>query len=363
MPGIGAALGNFLGKAGQRIGPELEQAAVQQAGAQIGASIGSKVTNAPHQLRERLASAESFATSPSSFGSTPLDNWFPEFRHSIFVAVSGGPQARLKDIWHLAVATAFGRFRQRIATFNGASVDCIWDVTDKSVGIRITYGSNGLIAAALGHIGINGESAVEVIQRGPSSETIGAGWAGFLQTIPQLLNRGGAAKAIGGRITPNTTGSLEEPTTPGNYKREGALERVGVEGPGILQDDGRLITTALKINPDVQPPRPPADFNLVALLSNSLTDPCYLPCKPPDAGFQVEEPQSYYFYEPGTHNEIGREFIEQAEQLVTEFLDLFPELGVDGVPIATNATAPVVPNECNANVADLVANPDNLIGG
>jgi hypothetical protein len=296
---LGASAGGraAVGAAESGLAGEAESAAVQQIGAQLGSSVGQ----APANLRAKMGALERMTESPSGMGTTAIDAWFPSFGHTIYVAVSGGPQGRIKDIWQLAVATAFGRFRNRIATWAGAAVDCVWDITDKSVAIRISYGSNGLVPFILGQGGIGGTDAVNLIQKGPTEETIGGTWADFIRTFPQLYDQAintNAGRIVGGRIMPRITGVQPVSPTPPYNVRTGNIESVVNTDPGILPDDGRLITTAYKKDPHVQPPRPPFDATLVAVVSQALGTPCYLPCPPPPT-LQVDVPLGYRFYMPG----------------------------------------------------------------
>lgn len=348
MPGLGA-LGGIAKKLGGEALETAKDTAVQQAGAQLGAQVG----NAPFALLHKLGSIEKFVQSPNSFGGTPIDGWFPAFSHTIFVGVQGGPDASLKRIWQLAVSAAFGRLRQRIATFAGVQVECIWDVTEKAVGMRISYGSNGLIPVILAGLGINGESAVEIIQRGPSSETVGGNWAGFLKTYGQLLGKGGDNKgAMGGRMTPVNTAQNDEAgiiiSRPNTY-RSGTLRRDNAFEPdnSKLPDDGRIITTSAYADPNVQPPRPTDYSNIIGIVSNALTAPCYLPCKP-KPGLQVENPTGVRVYSAGNTDLQDRyEVVTQAENWASATNSVPLPLGVDGTPRPTKDTVPEVPDECS----------------
>lgn len=346
MPGIGSLLSGLT----KRVGPELAQQAEGAAAQQIGAQAGSVVANAPHALRQRLGSIEHIAVDPAGIGSTKLDDWFPRFDHTVTVAIAGGPDAHIKDIWELAVATAFGRLRQKINTFAGVHVRCVWDITDKSVAIHIAYGSNGLIASLLG--ARVGRSAVDLIQRGPAAETVGGSWAGFLQTYPQLLNPRSTdvtnkgttnARALGGRLTPTNVGT--SPTETTYVSRAGRLEREDVSKPPLLPDDGRLITTAVRTNPQVQPPRVKDYTDYVAIVSNALTAPCYLPCKP-TAGLQVDNPAGVQFHKPGTEKKVNEVTPLDTAEALAERLLARPTGSLDGVPQPNRQSEPEAPNEC-----------------
>lgn len=357
MPGLGAAFSNVLKSGvGKELVQQAESAAVQQAGAQVAAGV----MNAPHTLRAKLAGVEQYATSPVAMGGTFLDGWFPEFSHSIHVAAAGGPDASIKDVWRLVVATTFGRFRQRIATFSGCRIECTWDITDKAVSMRLSYGSNGLIPVLIAGAGLQGGmSAVEVIQKGPSSETVGAGWSGFLQTYAQLLGKGSNnASAIGGRMTPRVVEPNPNPTTPGDISRSGRLEREDAFVPGVLPDDGRLITTENYANPQVQPPRPANYQDFVGIVSAALTNPCILPCKPP-RGHQVANPSGYRFYNAGNPPDNKDNLIDRAERIAALGVQKGDATGgIDGYPPVAAAQNPTIPNECTVQIAELRANPN-----
>jgi hypothetical protein len=258
-------------------------------------------------IRSRLGAVENITRSPHALGSMGIDAWFPAFSHTILVAVEGGPAADINRVWKLAVSAAFGRFRQRISTFAGAAVECTWDITDKAVAIRISYGSNGLVPHVAGHIG-GGKRALNVIQDGPTSETVGGTWADFLQTWPQIFAREKpAVQVIGGKHVPRQAANAAGDPNPGDLNigipvdRE-AIEDFAIGNPAFMPDDGRIITTSLKTNPHVQPPRPPNDADLVALVSNALTTPCYLPAGPPPTQQVTSRagPHGYYVYPPGS---------------------------------------------------------------
>lgn len=366
MPGIGALVGNFLRSgAGKELVSQAESAAVQQAGAQVGAAV----VNSPHALREKIGRLESYTSSPGGFLSTPLDNWFPRFQHTIHVAVAGGPDTTVKDIWKLAVSAAFGRLRRRIATFAGVRTECIWDISDKTVAIRIVYGSNGLIPAILAitaDSGLNevlkipGQSAVQLIQDGPSPETVGGNWPGFLQTTLSLFGRGTLnALSIGGRPTPKRTATRDDYTTSPNTERGGRLERESAITPPALIDDGRIITTANYLNPDIQPPRPTPYQDYVAIVSQALTAPCYLPCPPP-RGFQNKVRSPVYLYNPGNPPADVEKVVDLAELKAEDAIRKGTSDGLDGTPPPTDAQNPKVPDECAVQNAELRADPNQI---
>lgn len=345
-------LGNALG--GGAFGQNVES----MAGQMVGQKVLGGLSNPGAGIRSRLAAVENATRSPNSLGVTGIDAWFPAFGHTILVAVEGGPGADINRIWKLAVAAAFGRFRQRISTFAGATVDCVWDITDKAVAIRISYASNGLVPHIAGAIA-EGKRALNVIQEGPSAETVGGTWADFLQTWPQIF--AGAkfnGQVLGGKAVPRQAANAVGDPNPAVLNIGIPLDREAIEdfaigNPAFMPDDGRVITTAYKTDPHVQPPRPPDDANLLALVSNALTSPCYLPAGPPET-MQVTSqsgPRGYYIYPPGS--DPGRRTVMSR---ITFFLKrdfdrvLAAALGrgvprtksLDGYPVVTKAVPNVI---------------------
>jgi hypothetical protein len=234
-----------------------------------------------------------------------IDSWFPGFHYSVFVGVKGGPDATLKRIWQLALAIAFGRLRNAVTSFNGVSVDATWDITGKAVGVRISYSGNGLVAHVLGKLNPDGrQSGYQFLQSGPLEETVGGNWPDFLLTSAQLAaapKQG--VQLIGGGLIPQNIAVLNPDLggPQGNFGRlDNNIEREGVDVFPVLPDDGRLITTRAKLDANAQNPKPPvSNAMLVALVSNALAEPCYLPPGPP-AGHQLSNPIPRRVYSPGT---------------------------------------------------------------
>lgn len=67
--------------------------------------------------------------------------------------------------------------------------------------------------------------------------------------------------------------------------RTAAFVAIDTRGRFVLPDTGRVILTAEKNDPRVQPPAPPLDghtrSDYLALVASALTDPCFLPTTPP----------------------------------------------------------------------------------
>jgi len=232
-------------------------------------------------LNEKLWALDSL----SSLRKRVIDGNAPEWQHQISVAVRGGPKADMKRIWRLALSTAFGRYRAAVPTYQAQQIESTWDITDKTVGVKIAYAVSGAIAnVAVGQ----GSKALEYLYNGPSQETVGGSWPDWLRTpgnvagigagglvqglVPGLLVVGGIVRFAAGAAN----GGAARAAAAATQNKDGL---VPADVP-ILEDNGRLITTAYKLDPRVQPPAPDMDY-LIALVSNALTKPCYLPSSPP----------------------------------------------------------------------------------
>lgn len=255
----------------------------------------SLAQQAPYLIQQKLAAVEQRTASPSSLFKTPIDKWLPSFAHTIFVGVSGGPQATLRGIWLLALATAFGRLRARkVGSIGSVSIDGIWDITDKSVGIRLGYEANGL-GSATQQSGEDGKlRPIQMFLKGPSAETTGGDWPDFLpNAVPKALEKRASIRAMGGRLTPQKT--LTE-DTEADVERKLQLQAENYAEFAILPDDGRIITTANKRNPDAQPPKPPTT-DILSLVSSALLSPCYF-VEIPATSRQAQDPNVPPIYPP-----------------------------------------------------------------
>lgn len=253
----------------------------------------------------------------------------PTFYHHVVVAVKGGPRASMTRTWQLACALAFGQMRNSVGFVSDYAIDCTWDISKKSVQITTGY-QLGWQA----HLG-----AREFIRRGPITTTVGARFPsalgpffpaqqirppapgaagvvaggaggvanvdlgaaaeGFIGDVVQFagdLVNGQAGLIVGGRP------AVENPAQDVNaalLERRQALANAGLLGNfDILPDDGRVILTELKTNPEVQPPRPADYGDLVSLVANALTDPGFLPTAPPD-GPRDGDADGLRFHAPG----------------------------------------------------------------
>lgn len=240
----------------------------------LGQARQAAAQQAPYLLQQKLAAVEQRTSSPQAAFHTPIDSWLPSFNHTIFVGVNGGPTATLKDIWLLALATAFGRLRAKKVGSSGAIIiDGIWDITDKQVGVRISYEASGLSAVITQEILDDKElRPLQVFTSGPSEETTGGDWPDFLLTFPKTREKRETARAMGGRLTPQKMVTTD---VDADVSRRLQLQADNYLNFKILPDDGRIITTGIKTNPDIQPPKP-SDVDVLALVSAALLDPCYM---------------------------------------------------------------------------------------
>lgn len=328
----------------------------------------------------------------------------PSFVGSVTVSVKGGPHADIKRVWYLACAAAFGRTRNtygggdRRDTFVTHELAGMWDVTGKVCQIEIAYSTaiiDNLVAPAKAPGGpgpgvramVNGVAIIAAVnptrrpmnyvKRGPEQLTVGGVWPDWMRRRPLAFDpnvstwRGAACGAAGPGI-----GTLRTVTAvPKNYAdvfREYPVVngdafgfypftltqppglnalfgvQLGAEGEFTLPDSNRVITTAHKDNPRVQPPGPPLDgrsrSNLLGLIAQTLQSPCFLPTQPActavpngDAGVYVPGPgggidRSVDFSAVG----LGR-FLTRN----TNAVDTLPGAGADGTP-ASLATASAV---------------------
>lgn len=262
---------------------------------------------------------------------TQANTNLPSFEHSISVSVVGGPKAKLERIWALALSTAFGRYRQAGQYgIQAASLRGTWDITGKAVKVDLQYANSGVLGllSELGPMafdklrGVPGSgyvidtatsrtrSTADFLLTGPTQETVGGSTVAWIEANP-VYAAALAAGAINARIG-YLGGQAIEGLVPGvsivagiagiNIPKTLAIIK-GLAGATYagsvasaanaiaraqnpLPDTGRVITTAIKDNPDVQPPAPSGDdlsrtAPFLGLVANALTDPCYLPASPP----------------------------------------------------------------------------------
>lgn len=228
-----------------------------------------------------------------------IDSNLPYFSHSIAVSVVGGPKADLQRIWALCLSTAFGRYRQAgLQGFQSADLDAVWDITGKSVQVQMSYVNSGFVGTGLNLVSRTGltRSYTDFIVQGPTQETVGGKTASWINADLVIAAVGlnaaagaGVGRIVGGRFfgDPQLGGAIGG----GAGAAQGLIladlvRRVKGNGEFDLPDSGRIITTANKINPNLQPPKPPGDnlsrtFPYIALVANALTEPGYLPAAPP----------------------------------------------------------------------------------
>jgi hypothetical protein len=227
-----------------------------------------------------------------------IDSNLPYFSHSIAVSVVGGPKADMQRIWALCLSTAFGRYRQAgLQGFQAADLDAVWDITGKACQVQMSYVNSGFIGTALNLASSTGAtgSYTDFIVAGPTQETVGGRTASWINADLVIGAVAGAAavgglvgRVIGGRFGDSQTGAAIGSLGFGAQALLYAnlIRKASGNGELNLPDSGRIITTANKVNPNLQPPRPPGDnfsrtFPYVALVANALTEPGYLPAAPP----------------------------------------------------------------------------------
>ncbi len=240
--------------------------------------------------------------------------------HGIEVTVVGGPYARIERIWQLCLAAAFGKFREG-PNFNSKTSEDIfqaeWDITGKVVKFAIISTMSGIGGAAESAVAADPsvvvgqflttfgrgivdtadtEAAFRDMRResaekdvlsknprqraidprsylllGPTQEVCGGRW-------PSVLNEGATEarrKIGGGSILPRSV----QPAAQGKLLN-------GDDQLILLPDDGRMITSANKIDPNFQWPVPQIDgvsrAGLLALVAAALTNnPDIFPVFPP----------------------------------------------------------------------------------
>lgn len=282
--------------------------------------------------RRRLDRLWATQTRLSVFGSVYniVDSQLPTFQHTISVAVVGGPKADMRRIWLLCLATAFGRYRQaaRVGLQTG-QLQATWDISGKSCAVSISYVNSGVVgvhstlvngATKLGQedraagnpanppgltdAALASPTVGDFLYAGPTQETVGGDTLAWLNADGVVASTvvGAAQGAAGGSVV----GGLLNYATGGVTGLLGVTQKtvtVGAVAAGVLAyasamtaaraksrpslpDTNRLITTANKLNPNVQPPAPSGDglsrtFPWVSLVANALTAPCYQPALPP----------------------------------------------------------------------------------
>lgn len=268
-----------------------------------------------------------------------LAGWtVPAFAGEITVSVQGGPHADIRRVWYLALATAFGRLRNTFGlgnkdgNFVTHEMAGLWDITTKTCQVQIVYATSIVDNAFFGsdEEGLDGTTAVVIdgvrlvggvnptkrpgnyIKRGPEQLTVGGTWPDWLRrSNPANLGVevwAGAACVPAGLAPRVTTVSalprnfrdifreypvlngvgwfgaypvtIIKPPTAGTLGTS-TLIPLGTDGEFALPDASRVITTAEKNNPRVQPPGPILDgrgrSNLLSLVAQSLQTPCFAP--------------------------------------------------------------------------------------
>jgi len=263
----------------------------------------------------------------------------PTFTHTIAVSVVGGPKSDMRRIWQLCLSTAFGRYKQGGRTgIQAGNLEATWDITGKSCQVVISYinsGVEGLLSRG-GGIGVPTAAIVDPVAGGvvnglvkqftapttgdflyggPTQETVGAdtlSWLHADNVYAAALIGAGAVGAVGAFSGGVVGGRLFNAPVAG-AKKGAAIGAAAGAAAGLvfgsiierfknrppLPDSNRVITTANKTNPNIQPPAPSGDgvsrtFPYLALVANALTSPCYLPASPPK-GAQLEVKTPVYY--------------------------------------------------------------------
>lgn len=249
--------------------------------------------------------------------------------HAISCSVVGGPGADLRRCWYLCLAAAFGRYnRSPVKSLFGFNIKAVWDVTGKACGVTIVYATNvdggasslakaskqaAVIAAGgiAAQAGLVADGFTNLLQRGPDQFTIGGKWPNQLLTVSQRLQpptrdpgttphpswtvgdpSTGGSRFRGFTLPPQTTqldrevlGGADDPNVaqpilpfgrirPGPYDSANDQTNLLNTDPPQLPDYQRIITTGSKLDPRVQPPKPPADGisrgSLVQLVTAAL---------------------------------------------------------------------------------------------
>lgn len=231
------------------------------------------------------------------------NTFFPQFHHAITVSVQGGPNATMTRTWQLACAIAFGQYRHAVGFYGGYSLDCTWDITNKSVRLSIYYDLS--YQADLG--------ARSFFRRGPITATVGGEFPSGLLPAGALVAGGQQLLGafIGGKPDARAQALNAQAALQLQVAGLGAGDIVGgvALGPTYdLPDSGRLILTEFKGNPAVQPPAPTDYTSLVSAVSAALVNPGYLPASPPDDGQQnppFGNPVGVYIYPPNSRPSLS----------------------------------------------------------
>lgn len=292
-----------------------------------------------------------------------IESNLPSFHHGIVVMVAGGPRADIRRIWYLACAAAFGRYRNRALGHQSTSMECTWDITGKQVKVEIAYANTG---GAILESSILNSGLTKVIQAGPSQLTIGDSWPSVFRSTSQNVGSiiGGVAPGLAALLglpaTPAgamlaipqvAAGSTPRPefmilgnpaviaplltlpeainiykdalyssgffgsttilatvraaiTAAANTVPAYTVAVTNTATAPLLIDEGRVITTAEKLFPLVQNPKPPVDghsrFCLLSMVTQAFQNPGFL-ITPPPAEVQPRGGSGVHAYQPGTN--------------------------------------------------------------
>lgn len=117
-----------------------------------------------------------------------------------------------------------------------------------------------------------------------------------------------------------------------------------------LPDQGRVITTAEKLDVRVQPPKPPYDGSsrtgLLALVAQAIQQPCYLPTSPPCTTNTAAQPGVFINFTPFAGDAypttLAALWSNKTKQGLLASWPLDPEQGPDGYPKAPTSMGKVL---------------------
>lgn len=221
-----------------------------------------------------------FAISTAAAAAHRIGQTMPCTIHEVTVSVVGGPESTIERIWQLCVATAFGKYREG-PNFNLGMADvtyqAVWDLSAKAVAFRIISDSNGwgvavdaLLKPFLASPRQRNSSGLGYLLTGPSQETCG----GLYPAVFSDVARKTRPKVVGGM-----------PVGRNRAAPDADKVQVDFQKLGDLPDDGKMITSGYKYDPEFQPPSPMREENItdiVSLVSAAIKTPGYLPYRVPE---------------------------------------------------------------------------------
>lgn len=167
-----------------------------------------------------------------------LSNNLPQFAHAIVVTVQAGPQGDIRRAYYLALAAAFGRYRNGVkGSVGSSSLSATWDITGKAVQVEIGYTANAVWEAGRAAAGIQEDSALRVLAEGPTQVTVGGEWPGFLLQTRNRLGVGNSNSGVLGGL-PNIIQELArrspQSQTPYSVVNPGVVGQLSSTIPGCF---------------------------------------------------------------------------------------------------------------------------------